>query len=479
MKTLYFDCSMGAAGDMLTAALLELLPDPAGFVDRLNALGIPGVEFRAEPSVKCGIRGTHMRVLVHGEEEGSGIKDQGSGDAPHEHAHPHHEAPATGHQPPETNGYHHEHGHEDEDHHHHEHGHEDADHHHHDHHTGLHGIEHLVRDHLTLPEAVRNDVLAVYRLLAEAESRVHGVPVEQIHFHEVGSLDAIADVTAVCLLIRELAPDRILASPVHVGSGQVRCAHGLMPVPAPATAELLKGVPIYGGAIEGELCTPTGAALLRYYVNSFGAMPVMQTEAVGYGMGTKDFPAANCVRALLGEAENGSDGGNTLCAPAAEDAAGGRPASAPTTENASDTVLELACNLDDMTAEEIAFAAERLLEAGALDVWTQAIGMKKSRPGILLSVLCKPTDRDALCSLLFRHTSTLGVREARLRRAVLDRTQVTQETRFGPVRKKISAGFGIQKEKYEYEDLAGIAREYDLSLAEIRAIIAAEAKQKQ
>ncbi len=470
MKTIYFDCSMGAAGDMLTAALLELLPDPAGFVDQLNALGIPGVEFRAEPSVKCGIQGTHMRVTVHGQEE-------------HEHVH------------------HHEHEHEHE--HVHEHEHE---HHHHEHH-GLHGIEHLVRDHLKLPEAVREDVLAVYGLLAEAESKVHGVPVEEIHFHEVGSLDAVADVTAVCLLMRELAPEQILASPVHVGSGQVRCAHGLMPVPAPATAELLKEVPIYGGAVAGELCTPTGAALLRYYVNSFGAMPVMRTEAVGYGMGTKDFPAANCVRALLGEAEDGSRGGRTLCAPAAENGSdgghtlcaptaengsdgghalcapaaengsdGGHTLCAPAAENGSDTVLELACNLDDMTAEEIAFAAERLLEAGALDVWTQAIGMKKSRPGILLSVLCKPSDRDALCSLLFRHTSTLGIREARLRRAVLDRTQVTQETRFGPVRKKISAGYGVHREKYEYEDLAKIARDFDLALEEARTAIAADSE---
>ena len=448
MKTIYFDCSMGAAGDMLTAALLELLPEPAGFVDRLNALGIPGVEFRAEPSVKCGIRGTHMRVLVHGEEEGSGIKDRGSGDAPHEHAHHHHEAPVTGRQPPETNGHQHEHGHEDEDHH------------HHDHHTGLHGIEHLVRDHLTLPETVRNDVLAVYRLLAEAENRVHGVPVEQIHFHEVGSMDAIADVTAVCLLIRELAPDRILASPVHVGSGQVRCAHGLMPVPAPATAELLKEVPIYGGAIAGELCTPTGAALLRYYVNSFGAMPVMRTEAVGYGMGTKDFPAANCVRALLGEAEDGSSGGCTLCA--------------ATAENGTEAVLELRCNLDDMTAEAIGFAAERLLAGGALDVWTQAIGMKKSRPGTMLCVLCKPSGRDVMISLLFRHTTTLGIREAYLRRAVLDRQTKTLETRFGLVRKKIAAGYGVRREKYEYEDLAGIAANQNLSLEEVKAAIQAE-----
>ena len=406
MKTLYLDCSMGAAGDMLTAALLELLPDPAGFVEQLNALGIPGVVYRAEPSVKCGITGTHVTVTVQGEEE-----EQGTGETIHQPTHPH--------------DHDHEHGHE--------HGH------HHHTHSDLHGIEHLVTEHMELPEQVRRDVLAVYRLIADAESRVHGVPVEQIHFHELGSMDAVADVTAVCLLLRRLAPEQILASPVHVGSGQVRCAHGLMPVPAPATAELLKDVPIYGGAIRGELCTPTGAALLKYYVNSFGPMPPMRTRAIGYGMGKKDFPAANCVRALLGDTEEGSE-----------------------------AMLELRCNLDDMTGEELGFAMERLLEAGAPDVWTQAIGMKKGRPGTMLCVLCKPDQRQTMEALLFRHTSTLGVRVCPMERSVLDRRLETLETPFGPVTRKTASGWGVERSKYEYEDLARIARQQELSLAELR-----------
>ena len=414
MKTLYLDCSMGAAGDMLSAALLELLPEPAAFVDRLNALGIPGVEYRAEPAVKCGITGTHMRVSVRGQEE---------------------EAPEVLPEQPHDHGHHHEHPHEHE--HAHEHEHEHA--HGHHSHSDLHGIEHLVREHLALPEPVRADVLAVYGLLAEAESKVHGVPVPDIHFHEVGTLDAVADVAAVCLLMRELAPEQVLASPVHVGSGQVRCAHGIMPVPAPATAELLRGLPIYGGQIAGELCTPTGAALLRHFVTGFGPMPVMRVRAVGYGMGKKDFPAANCVRALLGD-----------------------------TEQASDEVLELRCNLDDMRAEDLGYAMERLLQAGALDVWTQAIGMKKSRPGVMLCVLCAPQNREAMLRLLFRHSSTLGVREQRLRRSVLERRVETQQTPWGPVRRKISEGFGVRREKYEYEDLARIAAARGLSLEELR-----------
>ena len=425
MKTLYIDCSMGAAGDMLTAALLELLPDKATFVARLNALGIPGVEYAPEPAVKCGITGTHMRVLVHGEEEHA-----------HEHSHsggtPHLSAAPT--PSPQGEGFEH----------------------HHHHHTGLHGIEHLVRDHLALPEAVRSDVLAVYRLLAQAESKVHGVPVEEIHFHEVGTLDAVADVAAVCLLIHQLAPAQILCSPVHVGCGQVRCAHGIMPVPAPATAELLRDVPIYGGSIQGELCTPTGAALLKYYVNKFGPMPVMRTEAVGYGMGQKDFPAANCVRALLGETEEG--------APEAGKA---------------DFVFELRCNLDDMTAEAVSFAAERLLEAGALDVWTTPIGMKKGRPGVMLCVLCKPDDRTAMTALLFRHTTTLGVREFAMRRSVLERRVETVQTEYGPVQRKTATGYGIRREKYEYEDLARIAKEQGISLDEARHAIDSDRRDKQ
>lgn len=454
MKTLYFDCSMGAAGDMLTAALLELHPDPAGFVRRLNALGIPGVEFRVEASVKCGIQGTHMRVLVHGEEE-------------HEHTHhhadssPHPSAPAALTPSPQGEGFAHEHEHE------HGHGHH--------HHNDLHGIEHLVRDHMGLPEAVQKDVLAVYGLIAEAESKVHGVPVEEIHFHEVGALDAVADVTAVCLLMRELAPERVLASPVHVGSGQVRCAHGLMPVPAPATAELLKDAPIYGGEIRGELCTPTGAALLKYYVNSFGPMPPLRVSAVGYGMGTKDFPAANCVRALLGETEEPPAGGRSVSAPTARDDAW-RSMSAPTAAvdasvGGTDEVLELACNLDDMTGEALGFALERLLEAGALDAWTQAIGMKKSRPGVMLCVLCKPIDREVMSSLLFRHTTTLGVRARPWQRSVLERKTEMLETSFGPVRVKRASGFGAEREKYEYEDLARIAKEQGISLDKARELV--------
>ena len=219
MRTLYFDCGLGAAGDMLTAALLELLPDQDSFLKKLNGLGIPGVTVVAEQCTKCGINGTHIRVAVHGEEETEDM-----------HAHHHH------------------------------------------HHGSMSDI-HSIVSRLQIPTMVKLDIMAVYEEIAQEESHVHGVPVEQIHFHEVGTMDAIADITAVCLLMHELDADQIIVSAVHVGSGQVRCAHGILPVPAPATAHILRNVPIYGGSIKGERCTPTGAALLKHFVTLFGDMP--------------------------------------------------------------------------------------------------------------------------------------------------------------------------------------------------------------
>ncbi len=409
MKTLFLDCGMGAAGDMLTAALLELMPDQADFLQKLNSLGIPGVEFKSEPSVKCGITGTHMHVTFEGTEE-----DEGMFSPDHEHEHNHE----------------HEHAHDHE----HEHGHE-----HSHHHSSLSDIRAIV-SRLDIPSSVKEDVLAVYELIAEAEGHVHGMPVEQVHFHEVGTMDAIADVAAVCLLFDALSPDRIIASPVHVGSGKVRCAHGILPVPAPATAYILRDVPIYGGKIQGELCTPTGAALLKHFVREFGDMPVMRVKSIGYGMGKKDFPAANCVRAILGE-----------------------------TEGARDTVFKLECNIDDMTAEMAGYAMERLFSAGALEVYTTPAGMKKSRPGIVINVLCREDNREKLVRELFRHTTTIGIRQTVCDRYLLDRHIETVHTKRGDIRKKVVSGYGVNREKYEYDDLKKLADESGLGLGELLA----------
>ena len=401
MKTLYLDLGMGAAGDMLAAALLELHEDPAAFMETLNGVGIPGVCCRAETSRKCGITGTHFTVTVNGEEE----------EEPHPHA---------------------DHAH--------------ADHAHGDHHHGsMDEIAHIVLDHLKLSEKVKNDVLAVYGLLAEAESAVHGVPIADVHFHEVGTMDALADITAVCMLMEALAPEQVAASPVHVGAGQVRCAHGLLPVPAPAAALLLRDIPVYGGAIKSELCTPTGAALLKYFVRTFGDMPVLRVDKIGYGMGKKDFEAANCVRAVLGETADGTD-----------------------------LVFELSCNVDDMTAEELGFAAESILAAGAREVFTVPVGMKKNRPGTLVCVLCDAEKKKHIVRALFQYTTTLGVREKETSRYVLDREIVTFETAYGPVRVKRAHGCGVVREKIEYDDLARIAREKGIGLHDARALVEAE-----
>ena len=402
MNTLYLQCNMGAAGDMLTAALYELLPNREEFLHTLNHMGLPGVEFHAVPAQSCGISGTHMDVVVHGEREES---------VDHHHHHDHH----------------HEHEHE--------HGHEH--HHHHHHHTTLHNVEHLI-GHLNLPAPVLEQARAVYHRLAQAESQAHGVEVDLVHFHEVGALDAVADVTAACYALYLLHPDEVVVSPVHVGSGMVHCAHGLVPVPAPATAHLLEGVPCYGGDIQGELCTPTGAALLTTFATRFGSMPPMVLEKTGYGMGKKEFSAANCVRAMLGHTQ----------------ASGGE-------------ILELVCNLDDMTPEALSFACQRLLEEGALDVYTLPGCMKKGRPGWQLVVLCDGSHKEHLIRQVFALTSTTGLRVRTCEKHVLNYTMTTRDTPYGPVRVKRAQGYGVSRSKPEYEDMARIAREHKITLKQI------------
>lgn len=384
MRTLYIDCSMGCAGDMLTAALLELHPDKDDFLSRMNAaLGGKAV-LSASPDSKCGLRGTHVTVLINGDEEG------------------------------EATRHHHEH-------------------------TSISEILSFI-DSVPLEVKVREDAKKVYSLIAEAESRVHGHPIENVHFHEVGSLDALADVLSVCALMHELAPERILASEVNVGSGTVRCAHGILPVPAPATELILRGVPIYSGQIKSELCTPTGAALLKYFVWKFGAMPTMQIENAGCGTGKKDFECANVVRAFIGE-----------------------------TANDGEEIIELACNLDDMTPEELSFAMEELFTLGALDVYFTSIGMKKSRPGVKLTCMCRERQRKQMLECIFKHTTTLGVREYVCKRYELGRSEKTVRTQDGEVRVKTSSGYGAVREKAEYEDLAALARKSGKTIAQIRS----------
>lgn len=391
MKILYLDCGMGAAGDMLSSALFELIDNKKEFLENINSAGIPSVIVTAENSVKCGISGTHLRVKINGEEEGKSCS------------------------------YHSSH-----------------------HHNSLTDIEHII-NHLSMSEKVKKNVMAVYKMIAFAESKVHNAPVSEIHFHEVGALDAIADIAIFCMLVDLIGADKIVASPVNVGSGKVACAHGILPVPAPATAEILKGISAYSNGIDGELCTPTGAALLKFFVNYFSDMPCMAVDKIGYGMGTKDFETANCVRAFIGTAENDAD--NT------------------------DSVVELSCNIDDMTAEELSFAADILLDSGALDVFTSPVVMKKGRLGSLLTVICKSEDKDKFVKLIFKHTSTIGIRESIHKRYVMNREICIAETEFGAVKIKNSSGYGTKKSKFEYENLARICRENNISLDKLKSLL--------
>lgn len=385
MKTLYLECNMGCSGDMLLGALFELLPDPQRWLDAFHQAGIPGVRLEIAPCLKCGIHATQASVRIDGALE---------------------EAPSS----------HHSHRH-------------------------LGDITALIRS-LQIPASVRDNALTVYQLLAQAESQVHQQPMDHIHFHEVGSLDAVADIVGVCLLLEQLQPDQIIASPVVAGTGTVHCAHGILPVPAPATAQLLQGIPWHSGPLPGELCTPTGAALLKHFVQRFGESPVMNVEAIGTGAGHKDFPQANVLRAFWGDEVHSSS-------------------SAP-------LVTELRCNLDDMTGEALGFAIETLWAAHPLDVYTIPVQMKKSRPGVMLCVLCRPEERERFAQLLLRYTTTAGVRCHTEERYVLQVSFTQEETPYGMIRIKHYTGYGVEKAKPEFADLAAAADRHDVTIDEVR-----------
>ena len=431
MRTLYLDLGMGIAGDMFSAALFDLLNEDQKqeYLKTVNSLGLDGVRVSAETVSSSGICGVHMRVLVHGQEEaGQDLheKDQeidrheehqlAQGTDQHEDCQP--ETDRKGERLLEHRTHESEHSHT---------------------HHGIGEIHHIVAG-FDISEEVKSHILAIYGEIAKAESAVHGMPVEEIHFHEVGSLDAIVDVTSACLLMDMLAADRVTASPVRVGYGQVRAAHGLLPVPAPATALLLRGLPVYAGQIEGELCTPTGAAIIRHFVQDFGPMPAMRLSEIGYGIGGKKYTSLNAVRAFLGE-----------------------------TDREGDRICELTCNLDDMTAERLGFAMDRLYAAGAAEVYMVPVTMKKSRPGVVLVVLCQEEQRQALVESIFKYTTTLGIRESIQQRYILGRRIETVDTDLGPIRKKLASGYGVNRAKYEYDDLARIARERSCSIEDVIA----------
>ena len=401
MRILYLQCGMGASGDMLTSALAGLLTEEerAEFLEKVNGMGLPGARTERVPASSLGMAGLGARVTVNGTEEGHGHEDLS----------------------PDSLHYHHHH-------------------HHHEHHS-LSDILGVISG-LRMDDEVRRRAAGVYRLIAEAESAAHGRPVGEVHFHEVGAKDAVADIVSVCLLMKMVGAGRVVSSPVCVGSGTVRTGHGVLGVPVPAVSRLLEGVPCFGSAFPGELCTPTGAALIRSFADEFGPMPAMRPLREGCGIGSRVFPEPNCLRAILGE---------TGEAPKA------------------DEVLELEANIDDMTPEDLGFARDSLLRAGALDAWLTPIVMKKGRAAEMISCLCRREDFAAVRDAFFRNTTTLGIRYSAKPRFLLSRRVEERQTSAGTVRVKVSEGFGVRREKAEFDDLAAAAEQTGRSLLELRA----------
>lgn len=403
---LYYDCFSGVSGDMNLGAMIDLGVKPGELEAELSKLGIDGYRLEVFPDERKGITGT--RVIVHTNE-------------------PHHEA-----------GEHH-HGHEGGEHHH---GHENHE------HRGLSEIRKIITD-SQLSASVKHRALAIFERLGVAEAKVHGVPVEQVHFHEVGAVDAIVDIVGAAICLDLLGVDRVECSEVRVGGGTVRAAHGLLPVPAPATAEILRDIPVRSGPVDKELTTPTGAAIVRTLAEAFDQGLSMTVKAVGYGIGGNDNEVANVLRVFLGAAET---------APAY----GRNPESGE--------YLQVETNIDDMIAEDYDYLVERLFEAGAQDVWLTPMIMKKMRPAVTLSCLCSESRKDACIDVVLRESSSLGVRVSRVSRPALERDSVVVHSVHGQVRMKIAYRDGaVLKIKPEYDDCRALAQQHGVSVQEIRA----------
>ncbi len=384
MRTLFLECNAGASGDMILGALTDLLKDPAELGAMLESSGIPGVRCEIETSDRSSITGTSVRILVDGVEEGT---------------------------PGEKK--------------------------HHEHHS-LGDVMGIIAG-LKVSDRVKKDASEIYSIIAEAESQVHGKPISEVHFHEVGALDAIADIVGVCLLVEKLAPEQIISSPLRTGYGTVECAHGVLPVPAPATANILKGMPVYAGDEEGEFTTPTGAAIIKHFAARYAQMPVMEYEDCGIGFGKKSSKTANMLRAYIGEAEE-----------------------------AMPTVTEIRTDIDDMTPEDLGGIIDLLMASGALDASICPVIMKKSRPGYILSCICRDEDTDDMAMIILAHTSSVGLRFHRCQRYEMKPSFIKYRTDFGDVRIKISEGYGLRKWKPEHDDMTKAAITNGVTVDEVR-----------
>jgi hypothetical protein len=437
------------SGDMFLGALVNAGVSPELLEKTVEALGI---EARLEISQlnRSGITATKVDVIVHGEKElpreqwaaGEHLhREEG-----HDHGHSHSHASAHGHSHSHDEAHAHQHPHEPES----SrtgvsapHGHEHA------HGRGLKEIKQII-NRAAIAASAKKRAIAIFEALGAAEAKIHGVAIESIHFHEVGALDAIVDIVGAAVGADALGVDEIVCSPLNVGGGTVKCAHGVFPIPAPATVELLKGAPVYSSGIQLELVTPTGAAIVKTLATRFGGFPEMKIEKTGYGAGTRDvagFP--NVVRLTVGETVAADTASHVSTLP----------------HTTSETIAVLEANLDDLNPQVFGYVMDRLLEEGALDVFGMPVQMKKNRPGMLLTVLCKPQDVARLTQIVFTETSTLGVRHREEQRQTLARKWVSVVTPWGDVRMKIASMNGtITNFAPEYEDCRRIAVEKQVPL---------------
>jgi len=384
MKVLYLECNAGVSGDMLLGALSNLLEDPKEFEKMIASAGIPDVEAIVEKGEKSHISGTRVKIIAAGQEEGDF----------------------------------------------------------HDHniqHRTLQDVLDIIKG-LNVSDWVKEHATAIYKDIAEAESKVHGESVAEIHFHEVGMLDAIADIVGNCMLMERLAPEYIVSSELRTGYGNVECAHGLLPIPAPATALLLRGLPSYAGDLEGEFTTPTGAAIIRHFADDYGQRPKMVIDEIGVGLGSKDFSIPNIIRAFIGESDNKLF-----------------------------EIYEINCNIDDMTPEDLGSMIDMLLEQGALDATISQTIMKKGRPGQRLTCLCRQDDKERLAKLILENTSTIGLRIWKAERFEMASHMEVCHTQYGDIRVKVSEGYGIRKWKPEHDDLLKAAEAHGVTVRDVRA----------
>jgi uncharacterized protein (TIGR00299 family) protein len=400
VRILYFDCFAGAAGDMILGAMLDAgLPFEA--LERaLGSLAVEGWDVSADRVLKTGLTATkfrvHERVHTHSHEHAHSHAHV------HSHPHPHH------------------------------------------HHHSLKDIERAI-GRSALSESARARASGMFRRLAEVEASIHGMPVDQVHLHEVGAIDSIIDIVGAAFGIEWFNADRIVASPLNVGGGMIKSAHGVFPVPAPATLRLLKDAPVYSTGIQTELLTPTGALILSEYASGFGPMPQMRVDRVGYGAGERDLAETpNVVRLVVGEAAG----------------------DAPVTR-----VVSIECEIDDMNPQIFGALMDRLYAAGALEVFYAPVQMKKNRPGTLMTIVATPELRPALIELVFRETTTIGVRYQEMARECLDREMVTVATSFGPVRFKVARrGQMLMNAQPEFDDLTRLAAEHHVPVKEVQSV---------